>query len=71
MSNPSTISPTTLAELDRFYRVGGLRAMASPHVHYDFPNCPRDGCEACLEWIDFKLKLHGDPKGVYEPLVRA
>ena len=21
--------------LDRFYREGGLRAMASPHVHYD------------------------------------
>ena len=23
--------------LDRFYREGGLRAMASPHVHYDEP----------------------------------
>ena len=26
-----------LEQLDRFYREGGLRAMASPHVHYDEP----------------------------------
>jgi len=24
-----------------------------------------------MEWIDFKLELHGDPEGVYKPLVRA
>ena len=24
-----------------------------------------------MEWIDFKLKLHGDPEGIYKPLVRA
>ncbi len=24
-----------------------------------------------MEWIDFKLEMHGDPDGVYKPLVRA
>ena len=24
-----------------------------------------------MEWIDFKLELHGDPDGIYKPLVRA
>ena len=24
-----------------------------------------------MEWIDFKLELHGDPEGIYKPLVRA
>jgi hypothetical protein len=24
-----------------------------------------------MEWIDFKLEPFGDPKGVYQPLVRA
>lgn len=58
-------------ELDRFYREGGLIAMASPHVHYDDPNCPHPGCTHRMEWIDFKLVLHGDPEGIYKPLVRA
>ncbi len=64
-------SPTDLAELDRFYRDGGLRTMASPHVHYDDPRCPHDGCPHRMEWIDFKLELHGDPEGIYKPLVRS
>jgi hypothetical protein len=24
-----------------------------------------------MEWIGFKLELHGDPEGIYKPLVRA
>jgi len=45
--------------------------MASSHVHYDDPNCPHPGCVHKMGWIDFKLELHGDPEGVYKPLVRA
>jgi hypothetical protein len=58
-------------ELDRFYREGGLEVMALPHVHYDDPACPHAGCSHLMEWIDFKLELHGDPEGVYRPLVRS
>jgi hypothetical protein len=24
-----------------------------------------------MEWIDFKLELHGDPERIYKPLVQA
>jgi hypothetical protein len=70
---PRFNSPTAseLEELDRFYREGGLQAMASPHVHYDDPRCPYPGCNRTMEWIDFKLELHGDPDGIYKPLVRS
>src|SRR4051794_28002219 len=71
MSKTAAPSDSTLDELDRFYREGGLRTMASPHVHYDDPQCPHPGCDHRMEWIDFKLELHGDPEGVYKPLVRA
>jgi hypothetical protein len=71
MPKTSTISPAELNTLDRFYREGGLRAMASPHVHYDEPRCPHPGCSHNMEWIDFKLELFGDPEGIYKPLVRA
>jgi hypothetical protein len=71
MSRAATLSPEELAELDRFYREGGLRAMASPHVHYDDPKCPHTGCDQRMEWVDFKLELHGDPEGVDKPLVTA
>jgi hypothetical protein len=71
MPKTSTISTAELETLDRFYREGGLRAMASPHVHYDEPTCPHSGCTHQMEWINFKLELHGDPEGVYKPLVRA
>jgi hypothetical protein len=70
MRKPNAPAPSELEELDRFYREGGLEAMASPHVHYDDPQCPH-GCQQRLEWIDFKLELHNDPDGVYKPLVRA
>jgi hypothetical protein len=60
-----------LVELDRIYREGGLRTMASPLVHYDDPKCPHAGCDRKLEWIDFKLELHGDPEGIYKPLVTS
>jgi hypothetical protein len=63
---------TPLAEeLDRFYREGGLRQMASPHVHYHEPACPHPGCAQRMEWIGFQLELFGDPEGVYKPLVRS
>jgi hypothetical protein len=71
MPKTSTISTAELEILDRFYREGGLRAMASPHVHYDEPKCPHLSCSHQMKWIDFKLELHGDPEGVYKPLVRA
>ena len=71
MLKASTLSPEELSALDRFYREGGLRAMASPHVHYDDPHCPHPGCDQRLEWIDFKLELHGDPAGIDQPLVLA
>ncbi len=69
MPKSPAISPSEIESLDRFYREGGLRAMASPHVHYDDPSCPH--CGHRMEWIDFKLELHGDPEGVYKPLVRS
>jgi len=68
-SNPPTAAE--LEGLDRFYREGGLRTMASAHVHYDDPHCPHPGCGHTMEWIDFKLGLHGDPEGIYKPLVRS
>ena len=72
MWKASTLSPEELSALDRVYREGGLRALASPQVHYDDPNCPHADCEQRMEWIDFKLELHGDPEGGYnKPLVRA
>jgi hypothetical protein len=71
MSKASTVSSAELVVLDRFYREGGLRAMASPHVHYDDPACPHSGCTHQMEWIGFKLELHGDPEGIYKPLVRS
>lgn len=71
MSTSRTLSQTDIQELDRFYREGGLRAMASPHVHYDDPKCPHEGCNSRMEWIDFKLELHGDPERIYKPLVTA
>ena len=71
MSKASTLSPAELKTLDRFYREGGLRAMASPHVHYEEPTCSHPGCAHRMEWIDFTLELHGDPDGIDKPLVRA
>jgi hypothetical protein len=71
MPKASTISPAELETLDRFYREGGLRVMASPHVHYDEPTCPHPGCSHHMEWIDFKPELRVDPEGIYKPLVRA
>lgn len=71
MAKPVTLPRAEVEELDRIYREGGLRAMASPHIHYDEQVCPHLGCGHRMEWIDFKLELHGDPEGVYRPLVRS
>jgi hypothetical protein len=71
MSKLSTLPSLEQIEFDRFYREGGLQAMASPHVHYDDPAFPHAGCSHLMEWIDFKLELHGDPEGIYQPLVRS
>src|SRR5260370_23503697 len=70
---PKNVLPSSaeIEELDRFYRDGGLRQMASPHVHYHDPNCPHPDCRQKMEWIDFQLELYGDPEGIYKPLVRA
>ena len=69
MSRAAEITAERRAELDRFYREGGLRAMASSLVHYDEATCPHPGCGHRMEWIDFKLELFHDPEGVYKPLV--
>jgi hypothetical protein len=45
--------------------------MASPHVHYENPNCPHAGCDHKMEWIDFQLELYGDQENIYKPLVRS
>jgi hypothetical protein len=71
MSKASILSRAELETLDGFYREGGLRAMASPHVHYDDPACPHPGCSHRMDWIDFELDLRGDPEGIHNPLVRA
>ncbi len=70
---PENFAPSSIdiEELDRFYREGGLRSMASPHVHYHDPSCPHPGCGHKMEWIDFQLELYGDPEGIYKPLVTA
>jgi hypothetical protein len=70
MSRSELISPE-MEELDRIYREGGLRQMASPHVHYHDPICPHAGCNQKMEWIDFQLELFGDREGIYVPLVRS
>jgi hypothetical protein len=70
MSKNEVIAPE-LEELDRIYREGGLRQMASPHIHYDDPACPHPGCNQRMEWIDFQLELFGDKEGIYTPLVRS
>jgi len=71
MTHSSALTATDLEELDRIYREGGLRQMASPHVHYHEPHCPHPACGHKMEWIDFQLELFGDREGVYVPLVRA
>ena len=71
MPEPTISTRLEIESLDSFYREGGLRAMASPHVHYDDPACPHPGCSERMEWIDFKLELHGDPEQIYKPLVRS
>jgi hypothetical protein len=71
MPKSSTISTAELETLDRFYREGGLSAMESPHVHYDVRTCPHPGCAHQMARINFKLERHGDPEGVYKPLVSA
>ena len=71
MSGNVALSPAEVAELDRIYREGGLRQMASPHIHYHDGACPHPDCGHKMEWIDFQLELHGDPENIYKPLVRA
>ena len=71
MSTSRLSTSLELEELDRFYREGGLRHMASPHVHYHEPTCPHAGCGHKMEWIDFQLELCGDTEGIYKPLVRS
>jgi hypothetical protein len=71
MPEPSTLPRSEVERLDRIYREGGLRAMATFHVHDDDPACPHPGCGHRMEWIDFKLELHGDVESVSKPLIRS
>ena len=71
MTKSHTLSAAEREGLERFYREGGLRQMASPHVHYEDATCPHPGCGHRMEWNDFQLGLPGDPGGIYKPLVRA
>jgi hypothetical protein len=71
MAHNPELSTHEIAELDRFYRAGGLQKMASPHIHYDDSKCPHAGCSHQMEWIDFKLEMFGDPETIYKPLVRG
>ena len=59
MPKASTISTAELEILDRFYRDGGLRAMASPHVHYDEPALPMRA--APITWIGSTSSLSFTP----------
>jgi hypothetical protein len=56
---------------DRFYSESGLRAMASPHAHYDDPACPHPSCSHQMEWIDFDLELGREPEAIDGALIRA
>jgi hypothetical protein len=71
MASVATPSPEKPRELDSFYRESGLEVIASPHFHDDSAKCPHPGSSHSMEWIDFKLDLHGDPVGNHKPLVRA
>jgi hypothetical protein len=71
MTRNLVVTSQEMAELDRYYREGGLRTMASPHVHYHDPLYPHPGCGHKMEWIDFQLELFADPEGIYKPLVKA
>jgi len=65
------VTDASIEEYDRTYRAGGLRAMASPHVHYHDPLCPHPGCGHRMEWIDFRLEKPGDKARIDDPLVRS
>src|SRR5215218_9062617 len=71
MDKTRLVSNAERERLDRYYREGGLRTMASPHIHYDEAGCPHAGCGHRMEWIGFKLELHRDPDGIYKPLVHS
>ncbi|MCI0685338.1 MAG: hypothetical protein L0Y71_24835 [Gemmataceae bacterium] len=71
MNRNLTLDADEVERLDRVYREGGLRTMASPHIHYHEPACPHPGCGHKMEWIDFQLELFGDLEGIYKPLVKA
>jgi hypothetical protein len=49
MPEPSTLPRSEVERLDRIYREGGLRAMATTHVHHDDPACPHPGCGHRME----------------------
>jgi len=71
MSKSVTLGSNEIHNLDRFYREGGLKQMASPHVHYQDLACPHSGCGHKMEWIDFQLELFADADGIYKPLVKS
>jgi hypothetical protein len=67
----STVAPT-VAELEQMhdlYRRGGQEREMAPHIVYQEPTCPHDGCGEPMQAIDFRLEDHG--RAVHDPLVRA
>ncbi len=71
MISRDVLTDATLEDYDRTYREGGLRTMASPHVHCHDPVCPHPVCGHRMEWIDFMLETYGDKEHIDDPLVRS
>jgi len=65
-SDPAT---TELTRMHNLYRAGGDERDMAPHVVYQDPECPHEGCHQRLQAIDFRLEAHG--RAVHDPLVRA
>ena len=71
MIRNATLDAQELERLDRICREGGLRNMASPHIHYRDSTCQHPDCGHKMKWIDFQLELFGDAEGIDKPLVKA
>lgn len=60
---------TEAARMHEVYRAGGEERAMAPHVVYQDPECPHEGCHQRLQAIDFRLEAYG--RAVHDPLVRA
>ena len=52
-----------------FYRCGGKKRQAAPHIVHPAAVCPHAGCDQPMQAIDFRLEDHG--RAVHAPLVQA